>query len=101
MSWQDIIKSKKNAFPKQNLQLMKDIMERLYESIPIGTKFSPMDYWLDFKQMIEDSEPRGQDLKNYKLWFKGTPENWYRGYFLRYGKIRNYLVNAGKRFERI
>ena len=101
MSWQDIIKSKKNAFPKQNLQLMKDIMERLYQSIPMGTKFLPMDYWLDFKKMIEDSEPRGQDLKNYKLWNRGSPENWFRNYFLKYGKLRMYVMRSGKKFERI
>lgn len=101
MTWQDIIKSKRNAFPKQNLQLIKDIMERIYESIPIGTKFSPMDYWLDFKKMVEDSEPKDQQLRNWKAWLKSSPETWFSNYLSRYGKLRMYAMKIGKKYERI
>ena len=101
MSWQDIIKSKKNAFPKQNLQLMKRVSQEIYDSIPIGTKFLPMDYWLEFKQKIIDSEPTGQDKRNFTLWIKGQPENWFINYFTKYGKLRMLAVRSGEKFERI
>lgn len=97
MSWQDIIKSKKNAFPKQNLQLMKDISEEIYMSIPIGKVFSAIDYWDKFKKMIINSEPEGQQKRNFTLWLRGNPFNWYNNFFLKYGKHRNYIVNAGDR----
>ena len=101
MNWQDIIQKKKNAFPKQNLPLMKRISQEIYDSIPTGTKFLPMDYWLEFKQKIIDSEPTGQQKRNFTQWINGQPENWYRSYFTRYGKLRMLAVKSGGKFVKI
>ena len=91
MDWWTIVK-RKNAFPKKNMSLMKEITEKIYMGIPADTNFESDAYWEKFLDMVETSIPK-EDNRNRSMFgrFKNEGKEWFRNFFLNYGKRRNYI----------
>lgn len=90
MDWWTIVK-RKNAFAKKNISLMKEIIEKIYMGIPADTVFTSDKYWEKFLDMVEASIPK-EDI-NHQAFnrFKKDGKEWFRNFFLNYGRQRNYI----------
>lgn len=92
MTWWAIVKSKRNAFPKSNMNLMKEIIEKIYMGIPADTVFEGDTYWQKFLDMSEASVPKEDNRNRLRLTlFKKNGKSWFTNFFLNYGRRRNYF----------
>ena len=74
------------------MSLMKEITEKIYMGIPADTNFESDAYWEKFLDMVETSIPK-EDNRNRSMFgrFKNEGKEWFRNFFLNYGKRRNYI----------
>ena len=70
------------------MSLMKEITEKIYMGIPADTDFQSDAYWEKFLDMTEASIPKQDNMFRR---FKKDGKEWFRNFFLNYGKQRNYI----------
>tara|TARA_R110002020_G_scaffold470691_1_gene696770 strand:- start:496 stop:804 length:309 start_codon:yes stop_codon:yes gene_type:complete len=90
MTWENILKSGK--YTKNNLPMLKDMMEQLYEDIPEGTIFKTIDMWSKFLT-YKPNDPKISRAFNHWIshdkalsWFK----RFFGAYGVRIGKLKTH-----------
>ena len=95
MSWETILK---RGWSGKNLPMLKEGVEELYNSIPVGTIFKSKNMFEQFVEIISPKiGPRPQDKRMWSVWSKGKGKSWFTNYFTNYGLNRNYIERYGSR----
>ena len=102
MSWENVLKL---SYSSKNLSMFKEVIDKIYENIPVGTVLKSSDYWETFKEEVMlIIGTKGRKPIDFKSWTRGRGENWFNRYFTSYGKRQGYIMELkGKRvrWERV
>ena len=95
MSWQNIIKA---SYSSKNLKMLKESVEELYATIPVGTVFKSNDMYEKFVEIVAPKIGTGQqERRMWTVWSKGKGQDWFPNYFTNYGMRNNYIEREGSR----
>ena len=93
MSWQNIIKA---SYSSKNLKMLKESVEELYATIPVGTVFKSNDMYEKFVEIVAPKIGSGnQERRMWTVWSKRKGQDWFPNYFTNYGLHRNYITRHG------
>tara|TARA_R110002012_G_scaffold183332_6_gene349759 strand:- start:28165 stop:28485 length:321 start_codon:yes stop_codon:yes gene_type:complete len=91
--WENILKRSQSKFSSNNLPMLKDMIDRMLDDIPKGTKFT-IEYVIDnFGDYAPDSKPdsflRWWGNENFRMERRGV--KWIKSYFSKYARNRNLI----------